>query len=240
MTASERNRGWVFFALYILVFPRLMGWFQRLISGDAEPLIAESNLIYYALLFALTLLVFWSFLRHAFSLLLDWLPENLFAIVTGLAGAGVLHFLVMLLPYPVENPAAADWSSEFLLSPAPTLVVVLVLMPLVEEVLFRGLVFGSLRRYSRPLAYVVTVLGYAVACVWQYMLAHGLRRALPAPLPPVPAHVPGPHLVLRQRRLHLERRAPPCHPQRRPAAAGPAVRKRLTPERRSYAPYSAA
>ena len=71
MTASERNRGWVFFALYILVFPRLMGWFQRLISGDAEPLIAESNLIYYALLFALTLLVFWSFLRHAFSLLLD-------------------------------------------------------------------------------------------------------------------------------------------------------------------------
>ena len=169
MTASERNRGWVFFALYILVFPRLMGWFQRLISGDAEPLIAESNLIYYALLVALTLLVFWSFLRHAFSLLLDWLPENLFAIVTGLAGAGVLHFLVMLLPYPVENPAAADWSSEFLLSPAPTLVVVLVLMPLVEEVLFRGLVFGSLRRYSRPLAYVVTVLGYAVACVWQYM-----------------------------------------------------------------------
>ena len=71
MTASERNRGWVFFALYILVFPRLMGSLQRFLSGDAEPLVAESNLLYYSLLFVLTVLVFWSFLRHAFSLLLD-------------------------------------------------------------------------------------------------------------------------------------------------------------------------
>ena len=169
MTDSERNRGWVFFALYILVFPRLMGWFQRVMTGDGEPMIAETNLVYYALLFVLALLVFWSFLRHGFSLLLDWLPENLFAMLTGLAGAGVLHFLVMLLPYPVTNPTSMDWPSELQVSPAATLVVLIVLMPLVEEVLFRGLVFGSLRRYSRPLAYVVSVLGYALACVWQYV-----------------------------------------------------------------------
>jgi len=169
MTDSERNRGWVFFALYILVFPRLMGWVQRLVSGDAEPLVAEANLVYYALLFVLALLVFWTFLRHGFSLLLDWLPENLFAIVTGLVGAVVLHVLVMLLPYPVANPVFTDWPNEFMVSPAATAVVAVVLMPLVEEVLFRGLVFGSLRRYSRPIAYGVTVVGYALACAWQYI-----------------------------------------------------------------------
>ena len=169
MTASERNRGWVFFALYTLVFSRPSGTLQRFLSGDAEPLVAESNLLYYSLLFVLTVLVFWSFLRHAFSLLLDWLPENLFAIVTGLAGGGALYFLTTLLPYPVVNPAFYDWPMELRLSPTATLLVVLLLMPVVEEVLFRGLVFGSLRRYSRPLAYVVTVIFYALACVWQYV-----------------------------------------------------------------------
>lgn len=169
MTDAERFRGWIFFALYVLVFPWMVGWIQRLVSGDAEPLVAEANLVYYGLLFLLTVAVFWTFLRHAFSLLLDWLPENLFAIVTGLLGAAALHFLVALIPLPVENPIYTDWPAEYAANGAATSVVVLVLMPVVEEVLFRGLVFGSLRKRSRLLAYVVTVVGYALACAWQFI-----------------------------------------------------------------------
>ena len=64
MTASERRRGWVFFALFLFVFPYLNAWAQRALLGDAEAPAAEANVVYYALLFALALLVFWSFLRH--------------------------------------------------------------------------------------------------------------------------------------------------------------------------------
>ena len=66
--------------------------------------VAEANVVYYLLAATLVFLVFWTFLRHGFDLLLDWLPENLFAFGTGLVGAGVLHLLVMLIPLPVQNP----------------------------------------------------------------------------------------------------------------------------------------
>lgn len=178
MTDSERRRGWVFFALYLFFFPYLNGWAQRLLLHEGETLAAEFGVIYYALLFVLTLLVFWSFLRHGFSLLLDWLPENCFALVTGLAGALALGFLINLIPLPVEDPVRMQYVQEYLLSPAATMVLVVILIPLVEEALFRGLLFGSLRRYSRPLAYAVTVIIFALASVWRYALDLGDVRYL--------------------------------------------------------------
>ena len=90
LTQSEFYRGWVFFALYILVFPRLMGALQKALGERWQLLPAEYSLIYYLLAVTLVVLVFWSFLYNGVHILLDWLPENLFAFATGLAGAGVL------------------------------------------------------------------------------------------------------------------------------------------------------
>jgi membrane protease YdiL (CAAX protease family) len=170
MTASERGRGLVFFALYLLVFPYLNAWAQRVISGDGEPLVAEANVLYYALLFTLSLLLFWSFLKKDFEELVSWLPENLFGVVTGLLLAGGLRLLAVSLPFPVPDPIAAQYAAEYGAAPVPTLVLVLLLIPLVEEVLFRGLMFGNLRGYSRVLAYLVCVPLYALAQVWRYAL----------------------------------------------------------------------
>ena len=171
LTRTETARGWVFFALYLLVFPWAMGLVQRAFQGLLP--VAQSSVAYYLLSAALVFLVFWSFLRHGFSLLLDWLPENLFAFATGLAAAGVLHFLVMRIPLPVENPNSLSYPEQFALAPFSTVVILAVLMPVVEETLFRGLLFGATRRYSRALAYVLSTLGFAVYCVWQFVFAYG-------------------------------------------------------------------
>lgn len=64
---------------------------------------------------------------------------------------------------------------------------VVVLIPLTEEILFRGLVFGSLRHYSRPLAYAVSVLLFALASVWRYALDLGDPRYLLTALEVLPA-----------------------------------------------------
>ncbi len=170
MTASERSRGLVFFALYLLVFPHLNAWAQRVISGEGEPLVAEANVLYYALLFTLSLLLFWSFLKRDFQELLNWLPENLFGLAVGLFAAGGLYVLMGRLPFPVADPIGAQYAAEYAAAPIPTLVLVVLLIPLVEEVLFRGLVFGNLRGYSRVLAYLVCVPLYALAQVWRYAL----------------------------------------------------------------------
>ena len=43
--------------------------------------------------------------------------------------------------------------------------------PIVEEIVFRGAVFGALRQKNRLLAYVVSVLLFSLYHVWGYMLA---------------------------------------------------------------------
>ena len=158
----------MFFALYLVVFPVLMGQIQRMLSQRFEFFLQapEFSLIYYFLLLCATVLLFWGFLRHSFDILLDWLPENLVAFAAGLVGAGALHFLAMRLPYPVENPNALLYPEQFAAAPQATVLILVVLMPLIEEVLFRGLVFGNLKHKSRTVAYAVSCLLFALLHVW--------------------------------------------------------------------------
>ena len=171
LTQAEMGRGWVFFALYVLLFPWVMGWVQRSFHGELP--VAEANVVYYLLSATLVFLVFWTFLKHGFHLLLDWLPENLFAFGAGLAGWAVLSFLAWLIPLPVENPNLLSYPEQYALAPLATVVILVVLMPVVEEPLFRGLLFGTSRRYSRILGYLLSTLVYALYCVWQFVYAYG-------------------------------------------------------------------
>lgn len=178
MTDAESRRGMVFFLLYFFLFPYLNAFVQRLIFGDAETLIAEANVVYYGILFALCLVLFWNFLKEDFQGLMDWLPENTAGILLGLVGAGVMNALLRLLPFPVADPIPQQYAAEFGAAPIPTLVLLLLLIPLVEETLFRGLLFGQFRGYSRSLAYVLTSVFYALAAVWRYALERGDARYL--------------------------------------------------------------
>lgn len=173
LTQAEFGRGWVFFALYVLVFPRLMGLLQKTLGENWELLPAEVGLLYYLLVVTLILLVFWSFLKNAFYILLDWLPENLFAMATGFVGCAALTFLVSFLPLPVADPAVEIYAEQFHYFPQATVVILVVLYPVVEETLFRGLVFGSLRKYSRWLGYAVSILLFAFFKAQQYAFTPG-------------------------------------------------------------------
>ncbi len=178
MTANQRRRGWVFFALYLLVFPYFNLWLQKALTGDAEPMVAEANVICYALLFLLSLLLFWRFLREDLSLLARHGGEALLCAAAGLAAGGGGRWLLERLPLGVADPTPGQYAEQYLLSPAATLVLVLVLIPVAEELLFRGLLFGALRDRSRLLAYLVEVPVYALAQVWRYAPERGDPRYL--------------------------------------------------------------
>ena len=178
MTDTESRWGLGLFLLYFFLFPYCNAWAQRLILGDTETPVAEANVIYYAIIFLLCVILFWNFLKEDFQSLVDWVPENTAAILAGLAGAGVLYFLVGALPFPVADPIPQQYAAEFGAAPAPTLALLLLLIPLVEEILFRGLIFGLLRGFNLPLAYVVSSLFYSLAQVWRYALERGDLRYL--------------------------------------------------------------
>ena len=172
LTRAELGRGWVFFALYVFLFPWLMGWVQRSYQGEFP--VAEANVVYYLIIVALTFVVLWSYLKLSFRLLLDWLPENLFAFVTGLVGGEILTFLANLIPLPVQNPNLISYPEQYYFAPAATILILVVLMPLVEEVFFRGLLFTTVRSYSRALGYVLSVAVYAFYCAAQFVYAYGM------------------------------------------------------------------
>ncbi len=102
--------------------------------------------------------------------LLSWLPENLFSVSVGLLMAGGLHAVLTLVPFPVADPISLQYAQEFRAAPAPILVLVLLLIPVVEETVYRGFLYGNLRTYSRPVAFVFSVVFYAVGLVWRYAL----------------------------------------------------------------------
>lgn len=176
LTDRERLRGWIFFPLYLLLFPVLLPAILELVDeklGFFFPSHAAFSAAYYATVCVLLILFFFSFLRHGAQLLLDWLPENLFAFTAAAVGCGLVTFLVTRIPLPVENPILTDYPAQYLISPGATIAVVVILRPLAEEILFRGLVFGSLRKRSRLLAYTVTVPLFALCSVWQFVFPGG-------------------------------------------------------------------
>lgn len=180
LTREEQNRGYVFFALFFLVFPVLkMGveWFFDHFFGLylSE---AVSAAVYYYIMAVLTMVVFWSFLKNAGRILMNFLPENLLALITGFAGGQLLAFLFRFLPWPMEDPNPISWAEQYAYSPAATILIVVILIPIVEEVLFRGLLFGSLRKYSRTMAWIASVVLFAVYSVWTFAVAYGDVRYL--------------------------------------------------------------
>ncbi len=86
-------------------------------------------------------------------------------------------FLVSILVYalmPEANP-----NNEAILDLAKAdrgriLAITIVLAPLLEELIFRGGIFGLLRRWNRWLAYVVCILVFGIYHIWQYALSDPL------------------------------------------------------------------
>lgn len=175
LTRDEQVKGFIFFALYFLVFPVLKMGVEWVFDHFFGLFLSEamSAAVYYYIMGVLTMVVFWSFLKNALTIFADFLMENLLAIITGLVGGLAFQFLVNLLPWPVENPNVASWAEQYAYSYGATIIIVVVLMPTIEEVLFRGLVFGSLRRYSRAMAWVASVLLFMIYSVWTFAVAYG-------------------------------------------------------------------
>ena len=180
LTREEQTRGYVFFALFFLVFPVLkMGveWaFDHLFGLYLSEAISAA--VYYYVMAVLTMVVFWSFLKNAGRILLRFLPENLLALITGFVGGIILKFLFGLLPWPLEDPNPVSWAEQYAYSPAATVLIVVILIPVVEEVLFRGLLFGALRKRSRTAAWLASAVLFAVYSVWTFAVAYGDVRYL--------------------------------------------------------------
>lgn len=177
MSGREKALGGVALALYLAVLPCVSGPALDLLEKLLGTRLEESvrNAIYYYVVFALVVIVFWGYLGRTTRAFLDR-PGGVLAP----AGLGLVAFyglneicgrllsLVMAGQANLNDAAIAGRVAD---APRTTILILVVLAPVVEETLFRGYVFGSLRELSRWAAYLVSCLLFALLHVWQFAAA---------------------------------------------------------------------
>ena len=174
MTYGEQIAGVVFFVIYLLVLPfvtnPLFDLAGRLLAVSISA--AMRDVLYYYILFAVTISIFHGFLARTSRHLMDNLGGACKTAAAGLVGLYGLNELVYRLTNLIftnrTNLNDTTISAQISDAPHMTMLIVIILAPFVEEVLFRGLVFGNLKSRSRALAYVVSCLLFALLHVWQF------------------------------------------------------------------------
>ena len=114
------------------------------------------------------------FFRREFDALCDYGPAVLLEVVKHygvmlLCNMGV--GLLLILIGQKENPNNAEVFSLAGEDLGMTAAVAVFLAPIAEEAMFRGGVFGLLRRYSRAAAYAVSMLVFSAYHIWNFALS---------------------------------------------------------------------
>lgn len=174
LSSGELVGGTIFFVVYLLVLPFATEPLFQLVSVLLDVHIGKDlqNTIYYYVIFAVTVIIFHGLLARTSRNLLDNFETAAKTLGAGLIALYGLNELVYRLTHALigsqTNLNDVTINAQIDAAPRTTLIIVILLAPFVEEVLFRGLVFGGLRGHSRAVAYLVSCLLFAFLHVWQY------------------------------------------------------------------------
>ena len=174
MTSGEKIAGTILFAVYLVVLPFVTDPLFRLIGKLLDTTVSATvqSIIYYYGLFAVTLIVFHKFIGRTSRNFADNLGVACRNMLLGLIALYGLNELVYRLSAVVisnrTNLNDTTISAQIQDAPRVTLLIIIFLAPFIEEVLFRGLVFGNLKNKSRVVAYLVSCLLFALVHVWQF------------------------------------------------------------------------
>jgi len=172
LTRSETAAGFVYLPLHFFALPLLLSLAVVYVPGMTE---IRGTLAYYALGAVFLAVFMMPYLRRQFDALLDRPLTSLFSVVGAFMINMALSYAVMLLLIRFgetgENPNNQTIFTlvgrEFNITKA----LAIFIAPVLEETLFRGVLFGSLYRRGRLLAFTVTMALFSFYHVWEYALA---------------------------------------------------------------------
>lgn len=161
--------GWGWFAFELLFLPGLLlDWLGRLNLGDAQV-----NFIYYFLNFFVCFSIFREFLKENLKKAAKNLPAFLGTVALGFGGYylanTLLGGLLELAAPGFANVNDQNIAAMFARSPWLMAIGTVLLVPLAEECLFRGLLFSRLYARGKALAFWVTAACFATVHVAGYL-----------------------------------------------------------------------
>ena len=191
MTTAQYALGWLYLPFYVLLTSLGLQFLARLL--DIEMTDFQLNLLYFTVNFVFVLAVYHRFLLKS----LRGFTEHFWQFIQTLILGFALYYFIAYVLLWVLNLLAGDvpnFNDEVIggyISENRTVMLIcsVVVAPIVEETLVRGVVFGSFHRKNRIVAYAVSVLLFSAFHVWQYYDRAGLVPMLINALRYIPASV---------------------------------------------------
>ena len=183
MNRVELIVGW----MYVFVHMFAMSYILAALNAWVFPLLgfrlSETwlNLVYYAFGFVFLLGFLFHYLRETFADMCSNFAATVVAVILGFVAyvllSNIVAFGLRFFLDNLTNPNSAAVNTTTKLNPNKMLVIGVLLAPVVEETLFRGVVFGSLRRKNAILAYAVSTVLFAIYHLWSYLI-HDFQPSL--------------------------------------------------------------
>ena len=184
LNRGEKIAGWIYFPFYVLIISLVLAVIFMLMGRDVQ---APGNLLYLNLIygvinFCVLTVCFHKYLGKSLRQVRQF-PGRFFAAVgIGFAiyyfGTVLMTILVQLVEPGLEN--INDNALGGLAEHGMILMIIytVLLVPTVEELMFRGLIFSSIRPRSRFWAYAVSMVAFSLMHVLAYVGSYPLRTLL--------------------------------------------------------------
>lgn len=178
MSRHEKILGWLYMAFSLLALPALLNW----LNGQLADPVPEStlNFVYYLANFLFVAGIFHRFLRA--SLIAAWrdIWNFIQAVVLGYvaywAATKAMDFVMSFLMPGFSNINDAAISELARANYTLMLIGVVFLVPLSEEMLYRGLIFRNLWQDSKIAAYLLSMAAFAAIHVLGYIGSEDITR----------------------------------------------------------------
>ena len=182
LSRPERIAGWIYLPIYLVGLSLVLGLVFTLLGYDItqSDITARLNLIYGLINFAAIVVIFHRYLTES----LLPVARRPFWFIGHIALGFVIYYfgtLIVTMLLTMVEPEIQNANNESIAVMAEadlrTMVVFTVLLaPIVEETLFRGLIFSTLHRRSRLLAYGVSMAAFALIHVLGFVGVYPLGQ----------------------------------------------------------------
>ena len=186
-TKQETIFGWMYLAFQLIALPGILSWANETMKLSE----AEYHFCFFVINFIAVLLIFNKYLSRSFTQVLQHPSYFIQAVILGFVAYyacswGINKLFSWIAPgYTNANDAsiAALSKGNFFLMAIGTVV----LVPLTEECLFRGLIFRNLYGKSHWAAYLVSIAAFAIIHIIGYIGVYSPVELLMAFLQYLPA-----------------------------------------------------
>ena len=191
LSSQETISGIIWLAFQLVALPDILKWCNLQFGFSLNA--AELNFAYYLINFIAMLLIFHDYLSSSLRQVTQHPLDFLEAVVLGFVAYYALNWLTtkgirLLVPsfsnYNDSSIAAMSRGNYFLM-----FIGTVILVPPVEECLFRGLIFRNIYRSNHLAAYLISILAFAAIHILGYIgkyspveLAMACLQYLPAGL----------------------------------------------------------